>query len=127
MSSYTLDDIRAAADAQYGHTDIQVGDTEVRLINALRLKKERRQALEEVQKRMSDEPAEGADGEKPEAPDTAELMAEAVRIVARSSHEADVLLEACKNDGEYDAAVLATVFNKYVEGTEAGEASPSAG
>ena len=49
MPSFSLDDIRAAADRQYGSTDIQVTEDMVTsLLNPLRMGKAKRDALYEL-------------------------------------------------------------------------------
>lgn len=111
MASYTLDDIRAAAEARYGSTDITLGEHVVRLLNPLRLSKARREELAALQDEIN---ADGADQE--------ELLAHAIRLVAESEAAANALLEEV---GE-DLAVLAQVFELYGRGTQAGEASASA-
>ncbi|MEW1694483.1 phage tail assembly protein [Streptomyces sp. NPDC091278] len=110
MASYTLDDIRSAADRKYGSTDIQVGEETVRLLNPLRLAKAKRDALLGLQEEMVRDDA-----------DQAALLSDAIRTVAQSETAADSLLEAI--DG--DLAVLAEVFGRYGENTQAGEASAS--
>jgi len=113
MSSFTLDAIRAAADAKYGHTEIVVDEkTTVRLLNPLRLKKPDRDALLAVQKRLSGD----------EDVDQADVFAAAIRVVAEDKKGADRLIAAI--DG--DLAILAQVFTTYSEGTSVGEASASA-
>lgn len=106
----TLDDIRAAAEAQYGALEIEVGGTTVRLLNLLRLSRKNRDALVAVQDKLS---ADGADQEA--------LLKEAITLVAETPAQARALL---KEVGD-DLAVLATIFQRYVEGTQAGEASGS--
>lgn len=114
MSSYSLDDIRAAADAKYGATEIRVDEnTVVKLINPLRLPKEDRTALLGVQDRLT---AEGEDV------DQAEVFADAIRTVADDKAAADKLIEAIGGD----LAILAEVFRTYTEGASVGEASASA-
>ncbi|MEU0739259.1 phage tail assembly protein [Streptomyces sp. NPDC006134] len=110
MASYTLDDIRKAAEARYGSTDIEVGGTVVRLLNPLRLPKARREELTTLQDRIN----EGGDQEQ--------LFAKAIRLVAQNETAADALLAEI---GE-DLAVLAQVFEVYGEATQVGEASASA-
>lgn len=113
MATFSLDDIRAAADKKYGHTEIPMGDgSSVRLVNALRLPKEKRDQLTSIQDQMS---AEGAD--------QVEVLSSAVRLIAESDEQADRLLNAL--DG--DLALLVQTFAFYTEGTEAGEASGSQG
>ncbi|MCJ0870256.1 phage tail assembly protein [Streptomyces sp. NPDC051563] len=111
MASYSLDDIRTAAEARYGSTDIDLGAETVRLLNPLRLPKERRDQLAKLQDRMS---AEDADQEL--------LLSEAIRLVAERPTSADALLEAVSGD----LALLAEIFDAYGRSTQLGEASASA-
>ncbi|WP_236246467.1 phage tail assembly protein [Streptomyces sp. CC210A] len=106
MASYTLDDIRSAAEARYGSTDITVRDRVVRLLNPLRLSKAKREKLTALQDQIN----EGADQE--------ELLADAIRLVAEHDSAASALLAEI---GE-DLAVLAQVFEFYGQATQAGEA-----
>ncbi|MGC4928079.1 phage tail assembly protein [Streptomyces sp. DT117] len=110
MATYSLDSIRDAAEARYGSTNIEVGDKTVRLLNPLRLSKEKRTALSSLQDSMG---GEGADQEA--------LLADAIRLVAESDGRADLLLKAV--DG--DLAVMAEIFDAYGKGTQVGEASAS--
>ncbi|MEU5427615.1 phage tail assembly protein [Streptomyces olivoreticuli] len=110
MAQFSLDDIRAAAEARYGSTDIEVGGNVVRLLNPLRLPKTKRAQLTTLQDRMG---AEDADQE--------ELFGEAIRLVAESETAATRLLDAVGDD----LAVLAEVFDRYGKGSQVGEASAS--
>lgn len=111
MSTITLDDIRAAAEARYGSTDIDLGNgLIVRLLNPLRLSKTNRAGLSSLQEKLS---ADGADQEL--------LLTEALRMVAETPGKAEILIDAIGGD----LAVLAQVFSAYTEGTQAGEASAS--
>jgi hypothetical protein len=112
MSVHLLDDIRAAAEAKYGATEIDYGAGTVRLLNPLRLPKTRRDELREIQSRM-DSDADDVDQE--------ELLRDAVRCVAETPGQASGLLTAVGDD----LAVLASVFEAYVGGTQVPEASPS--
>ncbi|MGW0705087.1 phage tail assembly protein [Streptomyces sp. NPDC002643] len=112
MASFSLDDIRAAAERKYGSTDITLGEDTVRLLNPLRLPKARRDALLALQEEMGNDDA-----------DQAELLAQAIRTIAESEKAADKLLEAV--DG--DLAILAEIFGHYGESTQVGEASASQG
>ncbi len=114
--TYSLDDIRTAADAKYGSTDIEVGDITVRLLNPLRLSEENRKGLMDTQKKMS------ADNEGEDEPNTIELFHDSLRFVAETDKQADALIEACGRD----LAVLAQVFETYGEAAQVGEASASA-
>ena len=112
MSGHTLDDIRAAAEAKYGSTDIAVGSRTVRLLNPMRLSKVKRTALLAVQKRL--------DAEREDV-DQEELLTEAIRLVAETPAQSKAIIDAVGGD----LAVLAELFTTYAKGTQAGEASAS--
>lgn len=115
MASYTLDDIRAAADAKYGSTDIDLGEGRVLvLLNPMRLTKEERAELKAVQDDVNED----------EVDEDAQLegMREIIRVAARRSDLAEVLFAAIGDD----VALLASVLEAYNKGTQAGEASASA-
>lgn len=108
MAQFTLDDIRAAADAKYGSTDIELKDgTVVKLLNPLRLPKDNRDQLVKLQDELQ---ADGADQEA--------LLSKGIRLIAERPFQAEALLESVNGD----LAVLATIFENYTEGTQAGEA-----
>src|SRR5690606_6511723 len=108
MASYTLDDIRAAADAKYGSTDIELDEkTTVHLLNPLRLPKDKRAELMKIQDVLDQD---GSDVDQEEA------LTNALRLVADHPKKADALIKAV--DG--DLAVLASIFETYVKGTQAG-------
>lgn len=112
MASFTLDNIRAAADAKYGSTDIEIDEkTTVHLLNPLRLPKEKREKLVSLQDEMD---KDGSDQE--------EMIAEAIRLVADHPKKAQALLDAVGDD----LAVLAQIFETYGKGAQVGEASASA-
>ncbi|GGU77197.1 hypothetical protein GCM10010211_48890 [Streptomyces albospinus] len=111
MASFSLDNIRTAAEAKYGSTDIELGDDTVRLLNPLRLPKAKRTALSQLQDRMGGEDA-----------DQEELLSEAIRLVAEHPKAADKLLKEVGGD----LAVLAEIFDRYGKGAQVGEASASA-
>ncbi|NUK41803.1 hypothetical protein HRW13_13110 [Streptomyces lunaelactis] len=110
MASYSLDDIRAAAERKYGSTEITFGEDVVRLVNPLRLPKARRDALMATQEKLGAEDA-----------DQAALLADAIRTIAESEKAADKLLDTVGGD----LAILAEIFSHYGESTQAGEASAS--
>lgn len=113
MATFTLDDIRAAAEAKYGSTDIDLGNGDVlSLVNPLRLPKEKRDRLSAIQESAEEEGADQGD-----------VMREAIRIVASDQNKAEHFLSLVGDD----LAVLATVFSTYTEGTQMGEASASQG
>jgi hypothetical protein len=108
MSTFTLDDIVAAADKKYANVVIPFGDGDsVTLLNALRLKKEKRSELIELQDALGEDDA-----------DQVELLSNGIRTVASDEAAAERLLEKVNGD----LAVLAVLFEKYTEGTQAGEA-----
>lgn len=118
MSTFTLDDIRAAADAKYGSLDIPVeregfdGGPErvvVRLLNPLRLPKEKRDKLAGLQAELENE-----DDER----DITEKLGSAIRVIAQTEAQADALLAKIG----HDAAQLAIVFERYTKQESAGEA-----
>jgi thioredoxin-like negative regulator of GroEL len=111
MATFSLDNIRAAAEAKYGSTDIELGDGfTARLLNPLRLPKEKRAELLKIQNKLD---ADDVDQEL--------VLAEAIRLVAENEKAADKLLDAVGSD----LAVLAQIFATYGEGTQVGEASAS--
>lgn len=116
-TSVTLDEIRAAADAKYGSYDIALDSMIVRLLNPLRLPKANRDALVDIQCRLDVESTDAALDLDQEA-----LLAEAITTIAETPTQAEALLAAIGGD----LAVLAEVFEGYLMGTQAGEASASA-
>jgi hypothetical protein len=111
MSHFLLDEIRQAAEVKFGSTDIEFGEATVRLLNPLRLPETKRTELQAIQRRMDD------DAEL----DQIGLLRDAVRCVAETKGGAAALLREVGDD----MALLAMIFERYVEGSQAGEASPS--
>jgi hypothetical protein len=110
-NTFTLDDIRAAAEAKYGSTDIKLSDgSTCRLLNPLRLEKKKREALMAKQNELESEDA-----------DQEQILAESLLLVAESVKYGKQLLKEL--DG--DLTMLATVFEKFNEATQLGEASSS--
>lgn len=108
MSTFTLDDIVAAAEKKYANVVIPFGDGDsVTLVNAMRLSKEKRAELVALQDALGEDDA-----------DQVELLSSGIRIVASDEGAANRLLEKVNGD----LAVLAVLFGKYTEGTQAGEA-----
>lgn len=108
MSNVTLADIKAAADAKFGATVIEItDDTSVTLVNALRLSKEKRKEMSATQ---SDDDA-----------DIVDRMEKLIRIVAKTEAQGDALVEAAG----HDAAILIEIVTAYTGGTQTGEASSS--
>lgn len=119
--SYTLDDIRAAADKKYGSYDINLGDgATVRLLNPLRLHADKRAELSALQTELK-----GVDTEGDEAVadvDQADVFRRMIRTVADVPALAERLIELVGDD----LGVLATIVSDYGKGTQQGEASASA-
>jgi hypothetical protein len=104
---FKLDDLRASADKKFSSVTIEVGDREVRLINALQLSEGKRKELLAAQSRVSEDGASQV-----------EVLSECLRIVADSPEGADALLDAVGDN----LAVLVEIFSAYNKDTEAGEA-----
>jgi len=100
--SFSLDDIRAAAEAQYGHTEV-AGAT---LQNVMRLSREKRIEFSKMREKLD------------EAEDASDVLEEMLRMVAVPGKAIDDLIEACAGD----LGMLMTVFTRYSEGTQVGEA-----
>lgn len=110
-NSFSLDDIRAAAEAKYGSTDITLGNGDVcRLLNPLRLSKENRSALIAVQAKLEEDDA-----------DQDAILSESLLLVAEHAKHGKALLKELNGD----LTLIATIFEKYNEGAQVGEASPS--
>lgn len=107
---FTLDDIRAAAEAKYGDFTIDIGAQSVRLLNPLRLSKAARATLTKGQ--------EALDGEEV---DEQQKLEELIINVAETPAKGKALVKALGGD----LTQLATVFEKYGEKVQAGEASAS--
>jgi hypothetical protein len=119
MATFTLDSIRDAAEKKYGSTDIDLGDDNiVRLLNPLRLPKEKRKALMSIQDRLDTEEKEG---EEKEEVDQEAVLADAIRLVAEDSKQAEKLLKVVGDD----MAMLAEIFSTYTGEAQVGEASAS--
>ena len=106
---FTLDDLRDAAEAKYGNFVIgNVGPKgiDVELVNALRLKKEARKALQALE--------DGSENRD----DTEERMFETIRLIARTKEQANALLKELNGD----LAVLALILEQYGSETQMGEA-----
>ena len=111
MAKFTLDNIRKAAQAKYGSTEITLDDEfVVELQNPLRLPKSKRAELAGLQARLD---AGDLDQE--------DVLATTVHLVAKSEAAATRLLDEVGDD----LTVLVEIFKEYSEGTQAGEASAS--
>lgn len=117
MAQFTLDDIRAAAERKYGSFDIEIADGEVvRLLNPMRMTKEKRAELARLQKRM--EALSSADEADLEDVDEEVVIEEMLTTVCESPAKAKKLIRALGDD----LAVKIALFNEYGEQTQAGEA-----
>lgn len=111
MATYTLDDIREAADKKYGGLTIELGEGHgVTLRNVLRLSREERGKIEQLQ-----------DREDESVDETIEGLREAVLTLADSSDNGRALLDLIGDD----AALLIHIFKTWQGQTQAGEAQPS--
>lgn len=105
----TLDSIRAAADAKYGATEIDLGNgTVVRLLNVLRLTAEKRAEVRALR---------SGDADSDET-DQVAMFHKMIRAIAETPAQAEALLTAVGDD----LALLAQIVSEYAEGTQAGEA-----
>lgn len=128
MATFSLDQIRAAADAKYGSLDIPLSDKPgdvVRLLNPLRMSEEQRKELQVIQNKLNDA-ADKDSGEDEQASEDAiaaqtELIKEMLLAVAENKQAGQKLLDALNGD----LAMTMVVFEQYTEGTQLGEASAS--
>lgn len=123
MSSFTLDDIREAAEKKYGSLDITLRDgSEVVLRNPLRLSKAERKELNEIHEAYGsdDEESDGEDADN-DLDEQEEFMDSVIRLVAARG-KGDALIEEIGDRMD----VKIELFNRYTNGGEMGEASASA-
>lgn len=112
MATFSLDDIKAAAEAKYGSTDVDLGtDGVMVLVNPLRLDKAKRAALQKIQD----------SGDENE--DQGDVMRKALRLVTSTPAVTEKFITFAGDD----LALLATVFESYTDGVQVGEASASQG
>ena len=132
MATFSLDQIRAAADAKYGSLDIPLSDKDgdvVRLLNPLRMSEQQRAELQVIQNKLNDaadKSEEEGDGEEAAPAEDAvkeqtALIAELLLCVAENKTAGQKLLDALNGD----LAMTMVVFEQYTEGTQLGEASAS--
>ena len=112
MAKFTLDSIRDAAEKKYGSYDIELADgTEVRLLNPLRLERDKRKALMSIQDAL-DEDSEA---------EQEDVLKDAIELVAHDKKAAKALLAEVGDD----LAILAEIFSGYTSESQVGEASAS--
>jgi len=120
-SSFTLDDIRAAADEKFGGTEI----AGVELRNVIRLDKEERAALKAYQEKAK---AEKADDDNEDIDEDAifnELFELVEILVGDPQKSAELRKALCDSKGRPQIDLLQVVIEKYTEDQKAGKASPS--
>jgi hypothetical protein len=117
MPTYTLDQLREDLDKKYGPLVItgvpEVG--EVKLVQALRLSKDKRARVMAIQKELG--AAEEADGDYDEDV-MVEKMREIFRLISETPEQAMALLDVL---GE-DIAKFTLLFETYSEASQLGEA-----
>lgn len=123
MPTVTLDQIRESIEKKYAPVVVPFGDgLSCTLVQALRLPKDKRRAMSEVQKESA--AGEIADGDDMDSRESRQLEAlrQIVRIAATDPTEADLLLDEIGDD----VLVLSEVLNAYSGATQLPEASASA-
>ena len=102
-NSFSLDDIRAAADKKYGHTEL----AGVVLLNPIRLSKAKRDELSATQDKL-----------KAEDVDQVAVLEDLLRVVAKDPSAVEGLIIELGGD----LGQLMAAFEFYTQETEAGEA-----
>lgn len=120
MPTITLDKIKADIEAKYAPVVIDLGDATVTLTQVMRLSKAKRAALVGLEKARETKDADGEDGFNEDA--TLDYLRDVLRLVATDKDEAEYLIDALGDD----LVFLTEVVTAWREGTQAGEASPSA-
>ena len=114
MATFTIDELRAAADKKYAPTIIEAGDETYKLPTLLRLESKRRKQviklLEDLEKDLGDEST--GKGLEDTLATFRKLIAE-VEENGRGQELVDLI---------NDDAVLIDVVNAWLDGTQAGEA-----
>lgn len=117
MPQVSLADIQKAAEQKYGDYTIDLGGGRLlTLRNALRLPKDQRDRLAQLQRQITT--AQDGDQDLDALIDT---VRDAVRLLVDSPELAEELLDAVGDD----LPVLLEVFAGYQESAQPGEASPS--
>lgn len=106
----SLDAAREAAEEKYASAFVPVGKTEVELVNPVRLSKEKRGELSEMQSALREDGV-----------DQVAAMENILRLVSRTDSQGEALVKAVGGD----LAVLMEVFSQYSESAQVGEAQPS--
>lgn len=116
-NTLTLDDIRAAAEAKFGATEIPLGDGAVcRLLSPVRMSKAKRAALVELTKSKGDEDDETA------VDDTEETLVGVIKLAAETEEQANRLLAFLTIEGEIDLGMASVVVESFLKAQQVGEA-----
>lgn len=128
--SFSLDDIRKAADAKYGSYDIDLEDgSVVHLRNVLRLSKAERKELAELEGKLStksasededDDAAEG-DVEVVEEVDQQDIIEKQLVLIAHNKSLGKQLIKEIGGD----FGVVLHIYTEWGKGTQMGEATAS--
>ncbi|MGL5825560.1 MAG: phage tail assembly protein [Nocardioides sp.] len=117
--TFTLDDIRDAADKKYGSTVFELGDHKVELLNPLRMEKEKRAELVKLQEESQARAKASEAGEDVEERDEEQDIDGMLMLIAATEGQAREMIRAL-NLAEKMAA-----FELYSSEAEPGEASRS--
>jgi hypothetical protein len=111
---FTLDDIRTAAEREYGNTELELDGHTVVLLNPLRMEKAKRDELMELQKELDAEKDESA-----EDTDQEEVLDAMFLLIAQTEGQGRHVSRTL------NLAEKVTVLNLYGKEAELGEASDS--
>ena len=114
MATFTLDNLREAADRKYAPTVIEAGDETFILPNLLRLSPESRGEVEELlaeAEKFADEEASGS------ALDDQIVLFEKLLVAAEKNGRGQELLDLID-----DPAIVIDIVTAWLEATQAGEA-----
>lgn len=117
MATMTLDELRADVERKYGDFVLALSDgTPVNLRAGMRLPKEDRVALRELQRRYSElsEADEGGDRED----ELVDIVAGQIEVISDDAENARRLVSEIGDD----LALLMSVMTAYMEATQPGEA-----
>ena len=114
----TLDSIRDSINKKY--SDFEIEGTGVVMCNPLRLPKEDREQLNDIQKRMNPEGGDGKEADLSEV-DQFALFGEIICLVSKDEKAARAFLASLKDDPDAEV-ILLEVINQYMGSVQAGEA-----
>lgn len=113
MATFTLDQLRDAADKKYAPTVIEAGDETFKLPTLLRMDKERRQQVTDLLNEVDSLMDADSDAQLDEALDVFRQLI----IKAEVNGNGEKLVELVDDD-----AVLLDIVNAWLDSTQAGEA-----